>query len=186
MPEPTPYDDVRLDGDGFVLRRWRTSDLDALLQHADDEAVERGLSDRFPHPYTRADGEAFLAGRVVDLSNPVFAIEIDGQACGTVGVRPGSGEHRHGAELGYWLGRRHWGKGVMTRIVAAYAPWVMRELALLRLQATVHDGNPASARVLQKNGFVEEGVLRCAIVKHGQVRDLRMFARVRRSLDEAM
>ncbi|HZF97450.1 MAG TPA: GNAT family N-acetyltransferase, partial [Pseudoxanthomonas sp.] len=83
-----PYAGVRLAGRGFALRAWRPDDLDALLRHADDPQVPRGLSDRFAHPYTRADGEAFLAGRVVDLSHPVLAIEIDGEACGGIAARP--------------------------------------------------------------------------------------------------
>lgn len=168
-----------LRGDGFVLRRWRMDDLESLLRHADDAEVERGLSDRFPHPYTRADGEAFLAGEVVDLRDPVFAIEVDGEACGGIGLRPGAGERRIGAELGYWLGRRHWGRGLMTRIVGLFAPLAMDALELRRLQAIVLDFNIASARVLQKNGFVEEGVMRHALLKYGQVHDLRLFARTR-------
>lgn len=88
---------AELRGEGFVLRRWRSDDLEALLRHADDAQVERGLGDRFPHPYTRADGEAFLAGSVVDLRHPVFAIEVDGEACGGIGVRPLEGERRIGA-----------------------------------------------------------------------------------------
>ena len=172
------WDDVRLAGDGFVLRRWRADDLTSLLRHADDAQVVRGLSDRFPHPYTRRDGEAFLAGKVVDLSAPVFAIEIDGEACGGIGARPGGGERAHGAELGYWLGRAHWGRGLMTRIVALYVPWVMQALSLTRMQATVLDINPASARVLLKNGFVEEGVLRAAIRKPDGLHDLRVFSRL--------
>lgn len=166
------------------LRPWRIDDLDALLLHADDEHVSRTTSDRFPNPYTRADGEAFLGGRVVDFTAPVFAIEIGGQACGTIGVRPGQGERRHGAELGYWLGHRHWGRGHMTRIVGVYAPWVMRMLSLYRLQATVLDFNVASARVLLKNGFVEEGTQRHAVFKRGKLHDLRSFARTRDTLDD--
>jgi len=179
MPEPAPPGFAQLAGEGFALRRWRADDLDALLRHADDPAVARGLSDRFPHPYTRADGEAFLAGKVVDLSNPVFAIEIDGEACGTIGLRPGVAERSIGAELGYWLGRRHWGRGLMTRIVGLYLPQAFAALGLQRIQATVFDDNPASARVLQKNGFVEEGVMRRAVRKYGVVHDLRLFARTR-------
>ncbi|MCD9028867.1 GNAT family N-acetyltransferase [Luteimonas sp. BDR2-5] len=175
----TPWDTVRLDGDGFVLRRWRGDDIDALLRHADDAAVVRGLSDRFPHPYTRADGEAFLAGRVVDLSGPVLAIEIDGAACGGIGIRQGAGERAHGAELGYWLGRAYWNRGVMRRVVARYLPWVMDALALSRLQANVLDINPASARVLQHNGFVEEGRLRGAVRKPDGLHDLRVFGLLR-------
>ncbi|WP_149196078.1 GNAT family N-acetyltransferase [Luteimonas suaedae] len=186
MPEPAAdrWDGIRLGGDGFVLRRWRRDDLDALVRHADDARVARAVSDRFPHPYTREDGIRFLSGEVVDLSQPVFAIEIGGEACGGIGARPGSGERARSAEFGYWLGHAHWGRGTMTRVVAAFAPWMMRELALHRLFATVLDGNPASARVLEKNGFVEEGVQRCAVLKHGRLHDLRVFAKVRRDLGD--
>src|SRR5690606_27307278 len=167
------------------LRPWRADDLDWLLQHANDAQVSRGTSDRFPFPYTRADGEAFLAGRVVDLDAPVFAIEIDGAACGGIGVRPGEGERRHGAELGYWLGQAHWNLGHMTRAVGAFAPWVMDALALYRLQATVLDFNTASARVLFNNGCVEEGTQRNAVFKHGRLHDLRVFALTLDTLPDA-
>lgn len=159
---------------------WQPGDADDLVAHANDAGVARGLGERFPHPYTHADAQAFLSGQVVDLRDPVFAIEIDGRARGGIGVRPGAGERAIGAELGYWLGRRYWGQGRMTRVVAAFAPWIMDALALQRLQATVMDFNTASACVLLKAGFVEEGVMRSAVRKHGAVHDLRLFARVRR------
>lgn len=178
MPERGRWDGVRLAGDGFVLRRWRPGDLDALLRHADDAAVVRGLSDRFPHPYTRADGEAFLAGRVVDLDAPVLAIEIRGEACGGIGIRRLAGDRAHGAELGYWLGRVHWHRGVMRAVVARYLPWLVDALALSRVQASVLDTNPASARVLVANGFAEEGVLRAAVRKPDGLHDLRVFSRL--------
>ena len=173
-----------LQGDGFVLRPWRADDLEVLVRHANDEQVSRGVSDRFPFPYTRQDGEQFLAGKVIDFHDPVFAIEIDGEACGGIGAHPGHGERALTAEFGYWLGRRYWGHGTMTRVVAAYAPWVMQELRLHRLYATVLAFNVGSAQVLRKNGFMEEGVLRAAVFKRGVLHDLRMFAKVHRSLDD--
>lgn len=173
-----PASGLRIDGAGFLLRPWRPDDLDALLRHADDPQVPRGLSDRFPHPYTRADGEAFLAGRVVDFQHPVFAIEIDGEACGGIAARPHAGEKAHSAELGYWLGRRHWGRGHMTRVVATYLAWVVPARGLRRIEANVLDINPASARVLEKNGFVEEGRRRGAILKPDGLHDLRLFGRL--------
>ncbi|MDF2818261.1 MAG: family N-acetyltransferase [Stenotrophomonas rhizophila] len=96
---------LRLEGPGFVLRPWRSDDLEALLRHANDEAVSRGLRDRFPFPYTREDGEAFLGGRILAPETLNLAIEIDGAACGSIGAQPGVAERGHTAELGYWLGR---------------------------------------------------------------------------------
>ena len=162
--------------DGLRLRAWRQDDLPALLTHADDAEVERGLSHRFPHPYTRADGEAFLRGEVVPLLD-TFAIELAGEAVGGIGLQRLPGDRAIGAEFGYWLGRAYWGRGLMSEIVAAFVPWAMAEYRLLRLQATVLGFNAGSARVLQNNGFVEEGVMRCAVMKRGQVHDLRLFAR---------
>jgi RimJ/RimL family protein N-acetyltransferase len=170
--------DLRLDLDDLRLRRWRGDDLPALLRHADDAQVVRGLSDRFPHPYTRADGEAFLAGRVIDLAHPLLAIEIDGEACGSIAVRVGAGERAHVGELGYWLGRRYWGQGRMSRIVAAYLHWAVPALGLSRIETSVLDINPASARVLEKNGLAREGVRRGAIRKHGRLHDLHLFGRL--------
>lgn len=171
-------------GEGMRLRPWRMDDLDALVRHAGDEAISRGLSDRFPFPYTRADGEAFLSGRVVDFSDPVFAIEIAGEACGGIGARQGQGERVHSAEFGYWLGRGFWGQGRMSRVVAAFAPWAMREMRLYRLQATVLDFNLGSARILSKNGFIEEGLQHNAVFKRGRLHDLRVFAKIRNVLDD--
>ena len=174
----------QIQGEGFLLRPWRESDLDALVRHADDEQVSRGVSDRFPFPYTRQDGENFLSGRVIDLSDPVFAIEIEGEACGGIGAHPGKGERAHSAEFGYWLSRTHWSKGTMTRAVALFAPWAMQELQLYRLYANVLAFNVGSAQVLRRNGFMEEGVQRAAVFKRGVLHDLRLFAKVRRSLDD--
>nr|WP_285315690.1 GNAT family protein [Stenotrophomonas maltophilia] len=171
-----------LQGEGFRLRPWRPDDLESLLRHANDAEVSRGLRDRFPYPYTREDGEAFLAGRVLAPGTLNLAIEIDGQACGSVGAQQGVAERGHTAELGYWLGQAYWGQGVMTRVVGLFAPWVMDELRLFRLQASVVDFNLGSARVLEKNGFQEEGVERCAVYKRGVLHDLRRFARVRTRL----
>src|SRR5690606_19367818 len=122
-------------------------------------------------------------GRVVDLAAPVFAIEIDGQASGGIGVRPGQGERRHGAELGYWLGHRHWNRGHMTRVVGAFAPWVMDALSLYRLHATALDVSAARARVLRNSGSGGEGARRRAVFKPGRLHDLRSFARTRDTLD---
>lgn len=178
MPDPA----VVLRGEGFVLRPWAQDDLGSLVKHANDERVSRGLRDRFPFPYTQADGEAFLAGRVLKPGGISFAVVTEGEACGGVGLEQGVGERARSAELGYWLGHARWGQGLMTRVVEVFAPWAMDHLHLYRLQATVAAFNVGSARVLEKNGFQHEGVERCAVYKRGQLHDLLRYARVRTEL----
>ncbi|MBO9828744.1 GNAT family N-acetyltransferase [Xanthomonas sp. A2111] len=175
-----PWSEPDVQWHGLALRRWRASDLDALLRHADDAQVARGLSRRFPHPYTRADGEAFLGGRLIDLNDPlhpVLAIEIGGEACGGIGLHAAAQPAPGLAELGYWLGSAHWGQGRMTRIVAAYLDWAVPALGLRRIEALTLPDNHGSARVLQKNGFSEIGTRRELSLRDGQPRDLRLFAR---------
>lgn len=172
----------RLDCGVALLRPWRTEDLDSLVANASHADVARGLRDRFPYPYTGDDGRAWLA-RAVDESDRAWAVEVDGNAVGGVSLHPGVDVHRHSAELGYWLGRRWWGRGLMSAIIGTFAPRAMSVFRLHRLYATVYANNPASMRVLEKAGFEREGVQKSAVVKRGELLDIVMFARVRRELD---
>jgi RimJ/RimL family protein N-acetyltransferase len=167
------------------LRPWRPDDLDSLVANASHADVSRGLRDRFPYPYTGDDGRAWLA-RAVDEADRAWAIELDGAAVGGVSLHPGIDVHRHSAELGYWLGRRYWGRGLMTAIVTVFAPRAMDTFRLHRLYATVYANNPASMRVLEKAGFEREGVQKSAVVKRGELLDIVVYARTRRQLDEPM
>lgn len=182
--EPKPLPLPRLDCGVALLRPWRMDDLGSLVASANDESVSRGLRDRFPYPYTGDDGRAWLA-RAVDESDRSWAMEIDGQAVGGVSLHPGTDVHRHSAELGYWLAQRYWNGGVMTKVVAAFAPRAMAAFRLHRLYATVYETNPASARVLEKCGFEREGVQKSAVVKRGRLLDVHMYALTRRELEEA-
>ncbi|HEU4663293.1 MAG TPA: GNAT family protein [Dokdonella sp.] len=172
----------RLDCGVALLRPWCADDLDSLVANASHADVSRGLRDRFPYPYTGDDGRAWLA-RAVDESDRAWAIEVDGAAVGGVSLHPGTDVHRHSAELGYWIGRRYWGRGLMTAIIAAFAPRAMAQFRLHRLYATVYANNPASMRVLEKAGFEREGVHKSAVVKRGELLDIVMYARVRSALD---
>lgn len=171
----------RLASDGFLLRPWHPDDAVSLQRHADDARVSAGLSDRFPFPYTMADAQAFLGS---NLSHPsaALAIEIDGGAVGGVGLRRGEDEQRFSAEIGYWLARGYWGRGLMTRIVPVWCAHLFASEPFERLQANVHANNPASARVLEKCGFAREGVRRNAVSKRGVLLDAWMYAILRPTL----
>jgi [ribosomal protein S5]-alanine N-acetyltransferase len=158
------------------IRSWRGSDRDSLVQHANDRAVWLNLRDRFPHPYTEADADAWLelARRMEPESN--FAIAVTGAAVGGIGIALQDDVSRRSGELGYWLGRAHWGRGIATAAVRATTDWAFETFDLCRIYAGVFEGNPASERVLAKAGYVLEGRLRKSVTKDGKTIDQLLYA----------
>ncbi|MBS0211952.1 MAG: GNAT family N-acetyltransferase [Proteobacteria bacterium] len=173
----------RIDGDGFILRAWRDEDAVALVAHADDARVAHSLGERFPHPYTPDDAHWFIANARQEGREKIYAIQINGEAAGSIGVTQGEGVERHSAELGYWVGRAYWGEGIATAAVRAIVPHALREWRLYRLYARVFADNPASMTVLERCGFAREAVLRRQVLKGERLLDLHIFAITRERLD---
>jgi len=159
-----------------TVRRWVRTDAPAIVRHANDREVWRNLRDRFPHPYTPADADAWLGW--VTRTDPAthFAIEVDGEAAGGIGFTLGEDVHVRLAEIGYWLGRAVWGRGIATEALRAVTAYAFAQHRLLRLQAFVFAWNAASVRVLEKVGYVREATLRHAVTKDGATTDLLVYA----------
>jgi RimJ/RimL family protein N-acetyltransferase len=104
-----------------------------------------------------------------------FAIEIDREVVGTIGISI----HDHKAEIGYWLGRKYWGKGIMTDVVKETTKYGFNELGLRRMYALVFPHNKASMRVLEKAGYKFEGILLKNVQKGNKLIDEYLFARIR-------
>jgi RimJ/RimL family protein N-acetyltransferase len=161
-----------------TLRPWRVGDEIPLVRNANNRRVWRNLS-RLPHPYTLADATAWI-GRASPQS-PVtdFAIVVDGEPAGGIGVELGREVFFRTAEIGYWLGEPYWGRGIATEAVRALTEHAFVTFDLCRLQAGVFEWNPASMRVLEKAGYVLEARHRKNVTKDGQTIDRLMYALVR-------
>lgn len=160
------------------VRAWRLDDATALARAADFPEVARWLRDRFPNPYSEADARFFLSTVVPASTGVIHAIEIDGEVAGGIGIEPGADVYRIAGELGYWLTPSRWRQGAMQRVVAVYVPRMAERLGLRRVFAKVYAGNIASMRMLERSGFAREGVQRSAVIKHGEVLDVTVYARV--------
>jgi RimJ/RimL family protein N-acetyltransferase len=109
-----------------------------------------------------------------------FAIEISGRVAGGIGYTLHTDVERVGAELGYWLGVAHWGRGVATDAVRAVTDHAFAaHPELRRVWAVPYDTNPASARVLEKAGYTLEGTMRESVIKDGRVLDSWLYAVLR-------
>ncbi len=158
------------------LRPWAWEDAKPLVRHANNRNVSRNLRDVFPYPYTESDAHAWLERvvRVVPITN--FVIEVHGEAAGSVGLRLKTDMYRRSAELGYWLGQAHWGRGIATEATRAMIKYGFREFDLIRIEADVIDRNLASVRVLEKAGLTLEGRLRRAVIKDEEILDTLLYA----------
>ncbi|WP_303309617.1 GNAT family N-acetyltransferase [Hymenobacter sp. BT730] len=164
---------------GARLRPWRQSDAPALAHYANDRAIWQNLRDTFPHPYTTEDAQYFLA-LVADSQRDVhLAIDVAGEAVGNIGVHFKSDIRRRSAEIGYWLARDYWGRGLATAAVRTLSNYVLWNFDVCRLFAVVFEPNYASARVLEKAGYALEGRMRKSIVKDGQMLDSRLYALIK-------
>jgi ribosomal-protein-alanine N-acetyltransferase len=153
-------------------------DVDALVTHANSRAVWLGVRDRFPHPYTRVVGQAWLAHVTVEQPPTSLAIVAGGEVVGGIGAMLGSDVNRHTAEVGYWLGEAVWGRGLASAALAGFLPWAAETFGLSRFVGHVFSSNPASMRVLEKCGFAREGVMRKHCIKDGRYLDDHVYGRL--------
>jgi ribosomal-protein-alanine N-acetyltransferase len=162
------------------LSEFHPADKAALVAHLNNrEIYERTL--RIPYPYTDAAAEEWLAldARITQQQGRAvrWAIRtVDGALIGGCGLDGFQLGQSHRAEIGYWLARPLWGQGIMTAVVRRVCQHAFAELGLAKIIAHVFPENQASARVLEKCGFQQEGYLRRHFVKDGKLLDARLFA----------
>jgi len=140
----------------LLLRPGFPEDAPALAAAIADEAIVRNLA-VVPWPYDIGDAEASLAPRDSLLPSLLITERTDG-APRIVG-RCSLGRRESGSiELGFWVARDHWGRGIATEAGQAMVE-IARALRLPGLEASHFLDNPASGRVLEKLGFVSTGIV---------------------------
>lgn len=134
------------------------------------------MRNRLPHPYTLEYANEFIQF-VKDLpKGTVKGIMHNGELVGTLGIFPQDDVYQKSAELGYLIGEDYWGKGIGTQAIKMICDWAFAECDINRIFASVFETNPASMKVLLKNGFIQEGILKKAIYKDGVFLDEHRFA----------
>lgn len=161
---------------GCVLREWRKSDKALLVAHANNRSVWRNLTDAFPHPYTENDADRWLGLAAAPGRSVHLAITLNGDPIGGIGAIAGEGVSQRTAQIGYWLGERHWGRGIATAACHAMVRHLEVRRTFARLEARVFAWNPGSMRVLEKVGFQCEGALRRSVSKDGLLIDSVVYA----------
>lgn len=159
------------------LRKFTKTDVQDLAKNANTPEVAKYLREAFPSPYSFEAAEWWVT-EGHELGNVCNrAIEVDGECIGSIGVRFLEDEHRYTAELGYWLGQPHWGKGIITDAIHRFVPYIFESFEVRRIYAAVAHQNGASIGPLQKCGFEREGIFKNNIFLRGSMYDEHVYAK---------
>ncbi len=168
----------------FVIRKCKDSDIDSITENANNINVAKALSSQFPYPYQKKDARNWiqLSKKRYRKKKPEvlsFVIEVEGKAVGTISFHNILYEHKK-SDFGYWLGEKYWGRKIMTRAIKKMTNFGFDSLGLKKIVARVYDFNLGSKRVLEKNGFVQEGYLKKDSVRLGKVYDVFLMAKFKK------
>jgi RimJ/RimL family protein N-acetyltransferase len=137
------------------LRRPVLTDAAAIIAIVGDWEVVRRLG-RVPHPYDQSDFDHFLEQIVPNEPTWAIVMRQTNLLIGMSSLIPNPAHSS--AELGYYLGRPHWGQGLATEAGQAIVRFGFGQLGYAKLTSGYHADNPASGRVLAKLGFKPTGV----------------------------
>jgi [ribosomal protein S5]-alanine N-acetyltransferase len=158
------------------LREYAYSDVDRLLELANNENVSRYLVDTFPFPYTRQDAEWWIGTGSKHNGAITRVIEYQGLFVGSTGITPQNGWREHIGEIGYWVGEEYSGKGIATAALSQMTDYGLCQRNFCKLFAGVLAPNVASMRVLERCGYQREGILKGEVQKKGTFYDVHHFA----------
>ena len=168
-----------LQDEKMILRPLNDNDSRELARLANNKKIWDNVRDFLPFPYTIDDGISFI--NMVKEENPVmtFAIEFDRHLCGVIGLVGQKDVYRKTAEIGYWIGEPYWNKGIATVAVKLITEYGFDQLDYVRIHTGVFEYNIGSMKVLEKNGYKNDGVFEKAILKNGKFWNENRFSKIK-------
>lgn len=160
----------------FTLRPWTDKDLDSLVKYANNLSISKNMTNKFPHPYTIESGKSFLRMATQGSPTHIFAIDINGEAVGGIGLHPQDDIHCKNAELGYWLGEPFWGQGIISQAIPQMLNYGFKTFDITRIFARPYNTNIGSQKVLEKAGFKLEATIENSLFKNGEYLDELIYA----------
>lgn len=163
----------------LILSQPTVSDVEEVVfqMNSTSEISENTLT--LPFPYQEENAHFWFKMAEDGFANKdafIFGIreKENLKLIGAIGLHLDIGNNK--AEVGYWLGKSFWNRGYVSEALQKVLQFGFEELNLNKIYASYFLHNPASGKVLEKNGFVFEGTLRQEILKNGKYLDLNKYA----------
>jgi len=152
-------------------------DSAVIAKYANNINVWLNVTDSFPFPYFEENAIEFVNQVNAQKPQQVFKITKKNNFIGFIAITPKKSIYRKTAELGYWIAEPFWGKGFATQAVKLILDYAFKTFPqIIKYYATVYHTNNASMRVLEKNGFIKEAILRKQVVKANEIKDLHYYS----------
>lgn len=161
-----------------TIRSFRLNDAESLAGYANNRNIWLNLRDGFPYPYTVKDAITFIKSVINAPDETIFAICSDENCIGSIGFHLQQDVSSKSAEIGYWLGEPFWRKGIGSDVLEAITGYAFENFSIVRLFAYVFEWNKVSAHILEKNGYILEGILKKSIFKDNKLIDSMLYAKV--------
>jgi RimJ/RimL family protein N-acetyltransferase len=163
--------------EGIVLRPWSIGDATQLALIADNKNIADNLRDGFPFPYSLDDAKNWLNMILPENYPPrFFAITVDKQLVGSIGIVSKTDIYRKNFEIGYFLAEEHWGKGIATKAIKAATSYAFKDFDVVRIYAEPFADNEGSRKALEKAGFSLEVTLKRNVIKNGIIKDSCIYS----------
>lgn len=165
----------------FIIKEFTYNDKDNFEKYVNDPEISKNNID-IPYPYPRSKID-LLFDQIIECYNQenpkhlAFGIYINNEVCGYIGLHKIHTKHK--AEIGYWLAKKYRNQGIMTLAIKKMCEYGFKDLNLKRIWAPVLSYNQKSKKVLEKNGFVLEGILKKSVIKDKKFIDEWIYAKVK-------
>jgi len=170
--------EFKIEGKQINLRKLKKSDASSIYQNAKDFEIARYTT--LPYPYRLKNAEDFIKMTHQKMrKKKSFELGIEfkenKEIIGMIGLMNIDYDNKN-AEIGYWLGKKYWGRGIMKKAIKLILNFGFKKLKLVRIYAKVMHPNIASAKLIEKSGFKYEGRMRKAILKRGKWMDYLIYS----------
>lgn len=158
------------------LVKWKKEYSEPFYLQSNSVELYRNLSDSFPKTLEECRNIVNCFADSNDETECARAIVIEGKVVGCIAVFFENDIYKKNAAIAYWIGKEYWRQGIMTQTVKQFTQYIFKQYDIERIYGEPIAYNKGSQRVLEKSGFVLEGILKHRVFKDGQIYDACMYA----------
>lgn len=165
-----------LETDEVILRNFKNSDLDDLFEYAKVEEI--GVNAGWIPHTSKEDSSIILNMFINDKNTFAIVYKENNKVIGSISLTKDTFRPTVNSKcLGYVLSKDYWGKGIMTEVVKKVLEYGFCTLNLDIIAVSHFEDNIASKRVIEKNNFTYEGILRNSfILYNGKIKDKYIYS----------